>query len=90
MGIWSWINPWGALRRSEAIREEIEEDLAFIKLERDRVADRLNAMRHDLNTATLRVKMQKEEIMRLNAIIAKRHTKRNPKTGRFEKGMGET
>lgn len=85
-----WINPWGALKRAHMRNSLLEEDFEFLRLEKDRIQDRMNAVSRDLQTATLRTKMQKEEIVRLTEILNRKHTVRNPKTGRFVKKAEET
>lgn len=86
MSIWTAINPWGEIDDLKKQIEQLSEELIYISNENHRLHGRATASERELNTTTLRAKMQKEEIMRLNDRIKNMQPKqkREP-NGRYAK-----
>lgn len=77
-----YLNPWGALRdaRDELINHQQTISANDQLLNRKHVE--LTEARRTIETQATRIRMQKEEIMRLNDQL-QTTTKRDPKTGRY-------
>ena len=89
MGILTYLNPWKALREADSALDACNLlNNANAQLLRRRDQEAAEA-RRTIDTQALRIKMQKEEIVRLTEEL--KHTvRRDPKTGRLipSKGKG--
>lgn len=82
MGILMYLNPWKALREARSERDTcIALNAANAQLLKRRDQEASEA-RRIIDTQALRIKMQKEEIVRLTEEL-KHAVKRDPKTGRL-------
>lgn len=94
MGIWTAINPWGALREAEFRLRIVRETNEFLSEEVARLQGKAVALERELNTANLRAKMQKDSIIALTAentdMKSKAEKSKQPRlpNGRYAKAKG--